>query len=346
VNFRVALLVLAATLFGVAIPAGAAAAEGPRLAIIASGQGKERVITTGPSGQQPRTLLENPEIWSLGERISWSADGALLAFSASGPFQAHPGGRFGSGWPLVGVLAASGEAKVFPPAFLNAGDPVLSPDGQTAFFARAVLVKELPGRENLLFRSSIWSVDLSDGFVKQRTKGQLGFPIALSSLSPDGLSLAGTRYGRNGLEAVAIDLRSKQVTVLAKEASEPMYSPDGSQIAFVRWKNWRESGADDGSPPINELRVAQVGDAYRSRLVLVRASVLAWPSWDPSGSRLSFTQTHVVENGDSGPARGNKVMAVNADGTCPIRVYTDPKLSLSASAWQPGAGREAGPISC
>jgi hypothetical protein len=39
-------------------------------------------------------------------------------------------------------------------------------------------------------------------------------------------------------------------------------------------------------------------------------------------------------------------MAINADGTCLIRVFTDPALILHEVAWVPGVGRGAGPISC
>jgi Tol biopolymer transport system component len=160
------------------------------------------------------------------------------------------------------------------------------------------------------------------------------------------LTLAATGYGARGSEAVAVDLRTGRFASLAREASAPTFSPDGSEVAFIRWKNWRSSGRDDGSPPINELRIARVGAFPRSRLLLRTRSLLAWPSWDPSGSRLAFTSSQVVENGYSGPEEGDKVMAVNADGTCLTRVLTDPEQTLYGSAWQPGVGREAGPISC
>jgi hypothetical protein len=61
---------------------------------------------------------------------------------------------------------------------------------------------------------------------------------------------------------------------------------------------------------------------------------------------LAFTGSHVVENGYSGPEEGDKVMVVNADGSCLTRILTDPEKILYGSAWQPGVGREAGPISC
>jgi hypothetical protein len=39
-------------------------------------------------------------------------------------------------------------------------------------------------------------------------------------------------------------------------------------------------------------------------------------------------------------------MAINADGTCLGQVFSDPDLTLYGPVWQPGVGREAGPMSC
>jgi Tol biopolymer transport system component len=145
---------------------------------------------------------------------------------------------------------------------------------------------------------------------------------------------------------VAIDLRSGATSPLAREAQSPVFSPDGSEVVFTRWRNWRRGAADDGKPPIYELRVATVGDYPRSRLVLRRKGILVWPSWDPSGNRLTFTQSHVYENGYESPEAGDKLMSINVDGTCLTQVLTSPDLTIEGAAWRPGPGREAGPISC
>lgn len=308
---------------------------GPRLAVVThdARRGSE-LITIDPTGGTRRRLIVRPD----SERPSWSGDGSLVALAATG-----------EEWDGAVVAIAEGDGsnlRVYRRALLNADqNPIISPDGRSVAFSRAKLVKVLPGRENYLFKSSVWSLDVETGKVKQRTRW-LGTILTPSSYSPDGSRLALTVFTRRGLQAFALDLSNGRLSLLAREASEPVYSPDGSEVAFVRWKNWRVSGVDDGSPPINELRTMQVGSSPRSRLLLRRRELLAWPSWDPSGSRLAFTSSHVVENGYSSPELSNRLMAINADGTCLTKVFSDPDLTLYGAAWQPGPGREAGPIVC
>jgi hypothetical protein len=37
---------------------------------------------------------------------------------------------------------------------------------------------------------------------------------------------------------------------------------------------------------------------------------------------------------------------INVDGSCETTVFNEPDLSLIGPKWQPGPGREAGPIAC
>jgi hypothetical protein len=74
-----------------------------------------------------------------------------------------------------------------------------------------------------------------------------------------------------------------------------------------------------------------------------------WPSWDPSGSRIAFTTLNAagVINADDGAQAGNALIEINADGTCLTRAYSQGGRALiEGAAWQPGADRGAGAISC
>ncbi len=339
----VCLMLFAVLATGSAVAAGPA---GPRLAIKAHDSccGSE-LITVGPTGEQPQSLAGDswPPLLVVGDRPSWSADGNLLAFSAS----ASALGIGDEGRVVAVARADGGGLRVFPRSFFREGaDPVVSPDSSSVVFQRVQLVKVLPGRENLLLKSSLWVLDLGDGSVRQLTRWRLGNFLWPSSFSPDGSTLAATSFSRRGLRAVAIDLRSRRLSVIARDAWEPTYSPDGSRVAFVRRTHWLDPGRDEGPRTVDVLVVAHAnGGAPKS--LFRRRAIVAWPSWDPSGERLAFTLSPAEEgSGDLSPEEGDKVMAINADGTCLTKVFSDPELTLFGSAWQPGVGREAGPISC
>lgn len=331
--------------------AGAATPEGPRLAISVASDGpgeedaRSEVITTGPLGEDPQRLFYDPDYWGIGDPLSWSAGGDRLAFLASGPFQSHPGGAFGTGWSLVAVARVDGGgSRVYPRAFLNAGEPVIAPDGSSVVFQRAKLVKVLPGRESYLFKTAIWSLNVETGLVKRLIGWRLAASLEPTSYSPDGSTLAAELRDRRGLRAVAIDLRSGLLSPLARNASEPTYSPDGSMLAFIRLKIRPSDSLPDH--PLSELWVARA-DGGGARRLLRRKGYISFPAWDPSGRRLAFMRNPPAEaTGGLEPEPGNKVMAINADGTCLTRVFTNPELTLGSAAWQPGVGREAGPISC
>ncbi len=188
-------------------------------------------------------LTADPDYWGIGDHLSWSADGGLLSFSASGPFQSHPGGAFGSGWPLLAIAKTEGgDSRVYPDAFLNGGDPVMAPDGGSAVFSRMKLVKTLPGGENYLFKTSIWSLNVGSGSVKRLTRWRLKSYLEPISYSTVGPSLVAEFFGRGGARIVSVDLRNGHTAPLARlpeDAEEPTYSPDGTRLAFVRDKTLR-----------------------------------------------------------------------------------------------------------
>lgn len=319
-----------------ALPVRAAAPEGARLAVLVDDLRDERgadIVTMDPAGGSRQALIRGAS-WS---RPSWAADGSLLALSSTGRWKGT----------VVAVAEADGSGlRFYPRASLEGSDAVMAPDGRTVAYARAVLVKVLPGRENYLYKSSIWILDVKTGGVRRETPWRLQTAFEPSSFSPDGSKLAVTMYDRRGLRAVAVDLGSGRTSLLGDDGLAPSYSPDGSEVAFIRWKNWRASGVDDQAPPIDELRIAPVGSPSSSRLLLRRHGLLAEPSWDPSGSRLAFISSRVYENGETNPQEGDKLMSVNADGSCLTTVFSRPEIVVSSPAWQPGLGREAGPISC
>jgi Tol biopolymer transport system component len=313
--------------------AGAASPPGPRLAIVAQEYGQE-VITTGPLGEDTLQIVDPKDVES-GTRPSWSADGSRLAFSAD----VYPDDD-----PVLGVVDADGgNLRIYPRIRLELGDAVMAPDGRSVAFARVQVRKT--GKRSFTFRTSIWSFDLEKGATRRLTRWRGEFLIP-TSYSPDGSTLAAYRFDFRRYRAVAIDLRSGRTSLLARNAAEPMYSPDGSSFAFMRLKPWLSQEDSKETSVVGELRVGRVGAPVGSTLLVRMRGILGPPSWDPSGRRLAFVNSLDEDPRDHGLEDGNRVMSVNADGSCLTKVFSDPDKTVYGVAWQPGPGREAGPIAC
>jgi Tol biopolymer transport system component len=316
-----------------AAAANAAAPEGPRLAILIQKYGQEMLVT-GPLGEHPQQLIGSKQAQSGGPP-SWSADGSRLAFAAHVP---------GDDDPVLGVADANGRRlRIYPHIPLELGNAVMAPDGSSAAFTR-VRVRRT-GKRTITFTASIWSFDFGEGVARRLTPWQGEFLIP-SSYSPDGSTLAATRWDFRRYWAVAIVLRTGSTSLLAGNAMEPMYSPDGSSFAFVRWKPWLPEGELKEASNIGELRVGQVGVPVESTLLVRMRGLASAPSWDPSGQRLTFVNSLDENPKDHGLEDGNRLMSVNADGTCLTKVFANPDMAVLGAAWQPGSGREAGRIAC
>jgi hypothetical protein len=70
------------------------------------------------------------------------------------------------------------------------------------------------------------------------------------------------------------------------------------------------------------------------------------PSWDPSGLRLAYLEVAGSVGEGNFPYPDGSLGEINADGTCRTAVPTTPDPRIVGALWQPGPGREAGPISC
>jgi Tol biopolymer transport system component len=334
-------LLLAATAAGVA---GAAAPDGPRLALVKLSKPlRLELLTVDPNGAVPVRLAGGGArpgpLPFFSSPLSWSPDGGRVAFSAIGrrKRQDRPSLR-------IFLASADGASLRRVPGTANGYWPVFSPDGLTIAFTRSrqrETVTSVNGkpRERRFEGAAIWTVDLATGTQRQLTPWRNGLAYFASSFSPDGSTLLTTRQDdrrSDDPEPVALGLTGGRPRRLLIDGGLPVYSPDGSKIALVR-----ETSGDN-----TDLYVIDAIGAGVRRLTRTPERAELFPSWDPSGQRLAYMRLSRGDFEGATEGIGSAVMQINADGTCPTKVLSAPRTGFYVPAWQPGLGREAGRIAC
>jgi len=348
-------LVLAIALAVSATFSVAAVPDGPRLAIIRFfpyPKSLTEIATVNAVGGAIQTVAtdEDPRTVGIaGSHPAFSPDGSLIAFAG---FPVEAGGE--EEGPVVSVVGADGAGLRALRGTFPEGEPIFAPDGHTIAFATLKVISghfERPGgaaqaSNGVRVAWGIRSVDIEDGSQRMVTPWRRDAVLVPSSYSPDGSTLAVTAWNFKGsTRAVAVRLDGSGSTLLAKKAEAPVYSPDGSRIAFIRVHVHLKHLRHHRKRRIvrKDLYVMRVDGSGLTRLTRSPRRFEEWPSWDPSGERIAFSS---YRPGHFGLRADTSVMQVNADGTCLTKVLASRHQSLKGAAWQPGPGRGAGPIGC
>ncbi len=358
-------------LLSISVGDAAAVPDGPRLALVKWSLKPFRVelLTVDPSGSQPQKIVaggrRGHSLPMPLEAPTWSPDGNLIAYSGvAGSFLGGPART------RIFIAAPDGSGIRPVPGTRGAFGPVFAPDGRTIAFSRvrqagrlrmpargdssrSSAIAERPAmaaRTSSPYRSTaVWMTDLASGVSRRLTPWRDGLEIVPTSFSPDGAVLLVTRKtGRQAdPEIVALHMDGSAASVLASKATDGVYSPDGTRIAFARLQRTvsKDSAGGKVTGTLTDLFVIGADGSESWRLTDSPASFEIWPSWDPSGERLAYTRLNIrSEAGFLG--FGDAVMEVNADGSCSTKILSRPWSAFYGPTWQPGAGREAGRIAC
>lgn len=343
-------------------PAGAAPA-GPRLAVTQLvGFSTSSLLTFGAGGTEMETLFASedsafPLVAPL-SAPSWSPDGAELAVTA---IVGAVHGRYVS-FPRtqVAIVPAAGGKPVPVDGTRGGRDPVFSPDGRYIAFAKELRRwrrNHHNGAETTFDSISTWVVDLQTRKARRLTPWRNGLGEAPSSFSPDGSLLALTRSHLHGVpQAVSIPVAGGREQVLVGHALEPVFSPDGRSLAFLRGprktvthrqRNGNVESTTRSRFRLTNLFVRDMADGVVRRLTDDPRALDVAPSWDPSGRVLAYTELAPLRSESASWGLGDAVKTINADGSCATTfLRAPPEIAIANGGWQPGAGRDAGPTSC
>ncbi len=239
-----------------------------------------------------------------GEDPAWSPDCSQIVFI-----------RHGTLW-----LMRSDGTEPRPIAATSDGgwpnDPAWSPDGSRIAYSRA-------SRNSEGFQvNHIYAVN-ADGTQKAQLTSDDDVRDYSPSWSPDGDNLVFNRTSGRGRDpgghridhdvyVVTMDAKGKRQTALtvggAREAS-PVWSPDGTQIAYI----------------VGSTVVVADTDGTDARPVVSGAYMFGGLSWSPDGTRLAFTQ---------GDRQDGAIAIVAVDGGNE-HVLTDMPGQHRAPSWSP-----------
>jgi Tol biopolymer transport system component len=323
--------------------------DGPRLAVVKNTLFPFRfdLETVDEAGAQPLRLAGGgPRQRPLPEEFtppSWSPDGSMVVFKGLG-------GRIDQGLRGVRLYVSSADGSGLRPlrGTRGADEPKFAPDGRTVFFTRYRLrprVNRRGKREFQIRGAGIWSVDVFGGAPRRLTPSRNGLWMYPASVSPDGRTLLASRSAkRESSNVVKINLDTGEKEVILRNASDPVYSPNGERIAFVRWRRvGAKANADEWTSDL--FTITSEGDGLR-RITRGPGNDYS-QSWDPSGERLAFVRYLPERYDPQGLGYGSAVLQVNADGSC-LSPILAPSLNTAyfGVAWQPGPDRGAGKIQC
>jgi Tol biopolymer transport system component/uncharacterized protein YjdB len=276
-----------------------------------------------PGGSGPTVLIANGSGYIVSDP-SWSPDGGRLAFT-----------RSADGWATCAVYTARADgSEVRRVTFGPECDlhPAWSPDGTKLAFASG---------DALCTQQCTMALDVVnvDGSNRHRLLGDPPgswsgrYPnpwYTNPTWSPDGTKLAIENYQYDCYDVLCYQYEIVVVNVdgtgehnltpfpreaLYDDNTEPAWSPDGSQVAFVRLRDIWLINADGSS----------------ARKLTATGSQ---PAWSPDGAQIVFASPGSCQSWPYPPCGGGDLYLINRDGTG-LRQLTSTDGHELKPAWRP-----------
>jgi TolB protein len=228
-------------------------------------------------------------------RAAWVA---LVTLSSLSVIEAAKRGSFASGYMY---------SYYVPPASGSPWRPCWSPDGREIAFSMS---------------GSIWKIR-AGGTVAHELTANATYDSA-PAFSPDGRWITYTAEDLQGVNLMLLNLATGESTRLTTGDGlnvDPVWSPDGSKIAFVRKEPKGQFQIYylpfDGARAGSMVRLTQQNDFGRARLYFEHFDDHIQPTWSPDGKEMILVSNRNIPLGSGALWR----MPVEPDG---MRKLDDP----------------------
>jgi uncharacterized repeat protein (TIGR01451 family) len=195
----------------------------------------------------------------------------------------------------------------FPRKLANGREPAWSHDGTALAYVTGQGDTAASGQLALMN---------ADGSNQRIVDTDLGPNISRPSFSPDGTQVVVAAFG----DLYVVPLAGGRSRLLVADGDYPVWSPDGSLIAFVRNYSTIMLVRPDGSG-LRDLTANGAGNTYNRQI-----------SWSPDSKRIAFT---------SGGYGGIDAIAVDGTGLTRLVPYGQDGFTRSVPAWSPDGSRIA-----
>jgi Tol biopolymer transport system component len=249
---------------------------------------------------------------ALTASVAWSPDGSNIAYTSSGALDGSDALA-----PAFNVWVAKSDGSSRKPltrgtAFL-AGAPVWSPDGGRIAF---ISTQNPDGSDANVPTNNLWvmNADGSGATALTKLNGPFILPPAPSILhfepqwSPDGRRISVTaNRALDGSDTVVSNLNvwvinadgtglTPLTRTLVGDSRSAVWSPDGTQIAFVSTRSLNGSNVAN---PTQNLWIMDASGAGATALTQLSAAFANAPVWAPTGRHIRFFSNAALSGTDT-----------------------------------------------